>query len=81
MVFCTGFIHADLHPGNALVRPTSSSSSAPQLVLLDVGHAYELAEADRKALIAVWRAHVRVHVRPACPVPSVACTRRRWGVR
>jgi hypothetical protein len=67
MVFCTGVLHADLHPGNALVRPTSTR--APQVVLLDVGHAYELAEAERKTLRAVWRAHVSVHV----TLPSLRC--------
>jgi hypothetical protein len=58
MVFCTGFVHADLHPGNVLVRRTSPSNAKPQVVLLDVGHACELGRDVRMSLGTVWRANV-----------------------
>uniref|UniRef100_A0A8D2LQZ2 AarF domain containing kinase 5 n=1 Tax=Varanus komodoensis TaxID=61221 RepID=A0A8D2LQZ2_VARKO len=53
-LFLTGFIHADPHPGNVLVRKGPGGKA--QLVLLDHG-LYESLQ-DREALCKLWRAMV-----------------------
>ena len=57
-VFHTGFVHADPHPGNILVRRNPNNKSDSQLVLLDHG-LYESIPADiRQPLARVWQAVV-----------------------
>ncbi|XP_066235881.1 uncharacterized aarF domain-containing protein kinase 5 [Saccopteryx leptura] len=53
-IFYTGFIHADPHPGNVLVRKGPDGKA--QLVLLDHGLYQFLDEKDRSALCQLWRA-------------------------
>ncbi|XP_047580960.1 uncharacterized aarF domain-containing protein kinase 5 isoform X1 [Lutra lutra] len=53
-IFYTGFIHADPHPGNVLVRKGPDGKA--QLVLLDHGLYQFLDEKDRAALCQLWRA-------------------------
>ncbi|XP_074842561.1 putative aarF domain-containing protein kinase 5 isoform X2 [Carettochelys insculpta] len=53
-IFYTGFIHADPHPGNVLVRRGPDGKA--QLVLLDHGLYEFLSERDRMALCKLWRA-------------------------
>lgn len=53
-IFYTGFIHADPHPGNVLVRRGPDGKA--QLVLLDHGLYEFLSERDRTALCKLWRA-------------------------
>ncbi|KAM9165514.1 putative aarF domain-containing protein kinase 5 isoform 4-T4 [Pangshura tecta] len=53
-IFYTGFIHADPHPGNVLVRRGPDGKA--QLVLLDHGLYEFLSERDRSALCKLWRA-------------------------
>ncbi|XP_065255671.1 uncharacterized aarF domain-containing protein kinase 5 [Emys orbicularis] len=53
-IFYTGFIHADPHPGNVLVRRGPNGKA--QLVLLDHGLYEFLSERDRTALCKLWRA-------------------------
>ncbi|CAM4494751.1 putative aarF domain-containing protein kinase 5 isoform X1 [Caretta caretta] len=53
-IFYTGFIHADPHPGNVLVRKGPDGKA--QLVLLDHGLYEFLSESDRTALCRLWRA-------------------------
>ncbi|XP_064364041.1 uncharacterized aarF domain-containing protein kinase 5 [Dromaius novaehollandiae] len=53
-IFYTGFIHADPHPGNVLVRRGPDGKA--QLVLLDHGLYEFLSERDRTALCQLWRA-------------------------
>ncbi|CAM5087859.1 unnamed protein product [Eretmochelys imbricata] len=53
-IFYTGFIHADPHPGNVLVRKGPDGKA--QLVLLDHGLYEFLSESDRTALCKLWRA-------------------------
>jgi aarF domain-containing kinase len=36
-IFCGGFVHADPHPGNVLIRPRPDAPHEPMLVLLDHG--------------------------------------------
>ncbi|XP_045876735.1 uncharacterized aarF domain-containing protein kinase 5 isoform X3 [Meles meles] len=53
-IFYTGFVHADPHPGNVLVRKGPDGKA--QLVLLDHGLYQFLDEKDRVALCQLWRA-------------------------
>ncbi|XP_034017435.1 uncharacterized aarF domain-containing protein kinase 5 isoform X2 [Thalassophryne amazonica] len=55
-LFYTGFIHADPHPGNVLVRPGSGNKA--ELVLLDHGLYEYLSPHDRVALCKLWRSIV-----------------------
>ncbi|KAM4549666.1 putative aarF domain-containing protein kinase 5 isoform 3-T3 [Fundulus diaphanus] len=55
-IFYTGFIHADPHPGNVLVRPGPDKMA--ELVLLDHGLYEFLSQHDREALCKLWRAIV-----------------------
>ncbi|XP_014909501.1 putative aarF domain-containing protein kinase 5 isoform X1 [Poecilia latipinna] len=55
-IFYTGFIHADPHPGNVLVRQGPDKKA--ELVLLDHGLYEFLSETDREALCKLWRAIV-----------------------
>ncbi|KAJ8273299.1 hypothetical protein GJAV_G00099980 [Gymnothorax javanicus] len=55
-IFYTGFIHADPHPGNVLVRRGPDGKA--ELVLLDHGLYEHLSKRDRTALCKLWRAIV-----------------------
>ncbi|XP_031442295.1 uncharacterized aarF domain-containing protein kinase 5 isoform X2 [Clupea harengus] len=55
-IFYTGFIHADPHPGNVLVRRGPDKKA--ELVLLDHGLYEYLSKSDRVALCKLWRAIV-----------------------
>lgn len=55
-IFYTGFIHADPHPGNVLVRRGPDKKA--ELVLLDHGLYEYLSESDRAALCKLWRSIV-----------------------
>lgn len=57
------FIHADMHPGNILVRMRSDRPSSkhlfpckPHVVLLDVGMTAELSENDRLNMLEFFKA-------------------------
>lgn len=56
------FIHADMHPGNILVRANEAPEkgffkrSRPHVVLLDVGMTVELSQKDRKNLLNFFKA-------------------------
>ncbi|XP_077362701.1 putative aarF domain-containing protein kinase 5 isoform X1 [Festucalex cinctus] len=55
-IFYTGFIHADPHPGNVLVR--KGPDNKVELVLLDHGLYEHLSQHDRVALCKLWRSIV-----------------------
>ncbi|XP_033493912.2 putative aarF domain-containing protein kinase 5 isoform X1 [Epinephelus lanceolatus] len=55
-IFYTGFIHADPHPGNVLVRPGPDKKA--ELVLLDHGLYEYLSQSDRVALCKLWKSIV-----------------------
>lgn len=55
-MFHTGFVHADPHPGNVLVR---SKAGQAELVLLDHGLYQELGREARAALCGLWVAVVQ----------------------
>ena len=52
-LFHTGFIHADPHPGNILIRPTADKLRH-QVVLLDHGLYEEISDDVREALAGLW---------------------------
>ena len=60
------FIHADMHPGNILVRVTQSKSSRkrlfkskPHVVFLDVGMTAELSKSDQVNLLEFFKSVAR----------------------
>lgn len=60
------FIHADMHPGNILVRVSQSNKSQkrifkskPHVVFLDVGMTAELSGSDRVNLLEFFKAVAR----------------------
>ena len=60
------FIHADMHPGNILVRVSNEKSrrkrlfkSKPHVVFLDVGMTAELSGNDRVNLLEFFKAVAR----------------------
>ncbi|GAA30503.2 uncharacterized aarF domain-containing protein kinase 5 [Clonorchis sinensis] len=57
-VFCTGFVHADPHPGNLLIRKRPLSDPRPRwfLVLLDHGLYDSLPHNQRISLCEMYRA-------------------------
>ncbi|KAI3804790.1 hypothetical protein L1987_26601 [Smallanthus sonchifolius] len=63
MLLVDNFIHADMHPGNILVRMTQSKvsdtglfKSKPHVIFLDVGMTAELCKKDRVNLIEFFKA-------------------------
>ncbi|XP_057815163.2 uncharacterized protein LOC131028828 isoform X2 [Cryptomeria japonica] len=63
MLLVDNFIHADMHPGNILVRVGQSSSSnkrffrsRPHVIFLDVGMTAELSNNDRLNLLEFFKA-------------------------
>ncbi|CAM6109737.1 unnamed protein product [Calypogeia fissa] len=61
MLLVDNFIHADMHPGNILVRANESPrrgffKSRPHVILLDVGMTVELSPKDRQNLLEFFKA-------------------------
>ncbi|KAL3639888.1 hypothetical protein CASFOL_014856 [Castilleja foliolosa] len=63
MLLVDNFIHADMHPGNILVRELRNKSSGnslfkskPEVVFLDVGMTAELSKKDRDNLLEFFKA-------------------------
>lgn len=61
MLLVDNFIHADMHPGNILVRVPKSkqpnkSKSRPHVIFLDVGMTAELSSSDRVNLLEFFKA-------------------------
>ncbi|KAF4367403.1 hypothetical protein F8388_025821, partial [Cannabis sativa] len=66
MLLVDNFIHADMHPGNILVRVGQSKSprkrlfkSKPHVIFLDVGMTAELSGSDRVNLLEFFKAVAR----------------------
>ena len=53
------FIHADMHPGNILVRAAKNKRSKPHIIFLDVGMTAELSKNDRVNLVEFFKAVAR----------------------
>ncbi|KAJ4981219.1 hypothetical protein NE237_032056 [Protea cynaroides] len=61
MILMDNFLHADMHPGNILVRLTDSKSlrkARPHIIFLDVGMTTELSKSDRENLLEFFKAVV-----------------------
>uniref|UniRef100_A0A6B2L263 ABC1 atypical kinase-like domain-containing protein n=1 Tax=Arcella intermedia TaxID=1963864 RepID=A0A6B2L263_9EUKA len=58
-VFLHGFIHADLHPGNILVRPIPGKPDKPQVVFLDHGLYGSIGDEFRVGYCKFWMALVK----------------------
>ncbi|XP_029130992.1 ABC1 family protein C21C3.03, mitochondrial isoform X2 [Cajanus cajan] len=63
MLLVDNFIHADMHPGNILVRAGKSKpspipllKSRPHVIFLDVGMTAELSKREQKSLVEFFRA-------------------------
>ncbi|XVF04068.1 hypothetical protein REPUB_Repub05bG0049300 [Reevesia pubescens] len=63
MLLIDNFVHADMHPGNILVRLKDNKpshkqlfSSRPHVILLDVGMTAELSRTDRMNLLEFFKA-------------------------
>ncbi|XP_074570315.1 uncharacterized protein LOC141826895 [Curcuma longa] len=63
MLLVDNFIHADMHPGNILVREPQSNRSnkaifrpKPHIIFLDVGMTAELSKSDRANLLEFFKA-------------------------
>ncbi|XP_076920171.1 uncharacterized protein LOC143581230 [Bidens hawaiensis] len=63
MLLVDNFIHADMHPGNILVRSKASRKgifkSKPHVIFLDVGMTAELSKSDRVNLLEFFKAVAR----------------------
>ncbi|KAL6992661.1 hypothetical protein U1Q18_010774 [Sarracenia purpurea var. burkii] len=66
MLLVDNFIHADMHPGNILVRVAQSKTSRkrlfkskPHVIFLDVGMTAELSKSDRVNLLEFFKAVAR----------------------
>ncbi|XP_061349366.1 uncharacterized protein LOC133294667 isoform X1 [Gastrolobium bilobum] len=65
MLLVDNFIHADMHPGNILVRVSQSKppkrlfKSKPHVIFLDVGMTAELSGSDRVNLLEFFKAVAR----------------------
>ncbi|XP_059623559.1 uncharacterized protein LOC132266643 [Cornus florida] len=66
MLLVDNFIHADMHPGNILVRVAKSKSSRkrlfkskPHVIFLDVGMTAELSKSDRVNLLEFFKSVAR----------------------
>jgi aarF domain-containing kinase len=66
MIFLTGFVHCDPHPGNILVRKNSRSSGGFDLILLDHGLYKELSDEFRINYARLWKAVID------CNEPEIA---------
>ena len=51
-IFVDGDYHADPHPGNLLVQPTSEADPTPVLVFLDFGATAQVSEAMRRGMVS-----------------------------
>ncbi|KAF0774618.1 hypothetical protein AaE_001681 [Aphanomyces astaci] len=56
MVFCSGFVHCDPHPGNLFVRRHPHRPSEAQVVLLDHGLYRQLDDDFRRTFCRLWKA-------------------------
>ncbi|TRY63441.1 hypothetical protein TCAL_07953 [Tigriopus californicus] len=57
-IFHTGFVHADPHPGNLLIRRKPGKPNQTEIVVLDHGLYETLPKISRVALSKIWRAVV-----------------------
>ncbi|BGP32160.1 hypothetical protein JCM10296v2_003940 [Rhodotorula toruloides] len=75
MVFKWGWVQADPHPGNLLVRPNPSRPSHPQVVLIDHGLYVRLPEDFRHDYCLLWQSLFTGDIRT---IEDIAV---KWGIR
>jgi ubiquinone biosynthesis protein len=51
-IFIDGDYHADPHPGNLLVQPTTETDRAPTIVFLDFGATAKVSESMRRGMVS-----------------------------
>ncbi|KAI8915316.1 ABC1 family-domain-containing protein [Powellomyces hirtus] len=73
-IFRSGFIHADPHPGNIIVRK-HPTSSRPQVVLLDHGLYVTCSETFKHDYAVFWKAIF------SGDLPTIQSIAEGWGVR
>jgi len=54
-MFDWGWVHCDPHPGNVIIRPSPTSPTQPQLVLIDHGLYVQTPEGFKREWINLWR--------------------------
>ncbi|QRV72632.1 ABC1 family protein [Ceratobasidium sp. AG-Ba] len=74
-VFVFGFLHADPHPGNVLVRPNPQNPKIPQVVLLDHGLYVTLSEKFQREYATLWRSLFTGDLESIEHIASL------WGIR
>ncbi|PRP83123.1 ABC1 family protein [Planoprotostelium fungivorum] len=73
-IFSSGFVHADPHPGNVLVRPNPKNFKRHQIVLLDHGLYMQESETFRKQYCSLWKAILLMDF------DAVGDICRQWGM-
>ncbi|KXS09927.1 ABC1-domain-containing protein [Gonapodya prolifera JEL478] len=73
-IFKSGFIHADPHPGNFLIRPNPSNPRKPQVVLLDHGLYVEESQSMRLTYAQFWKALMLMDL------PTLTRITADWGM-
>mmetsp|Transcript_21358 Transcript_21358/g.48244 ORF Transcript_21358/g.48244 Transcript_21358/m.48244 type:complete len:589 (-) Transcript_21358:52-1818(-) len=73
-IFLSGFVHADPHPGNMLVRRRPNSRET-QLVILDHGSYLSESELFRKQYCELWKAMVLLDT------ATVDTICKSWGIK
>ncbi|KAJ3324180.1 hypothetical protein HDU93_002856, partial [Gonapodya sp. JEL0774] len=72
-IFKSGFLHADPHPGNFLIRPSPSDPRRPQVVLLDHGLYVTESQDFRLTYAQFWKALMLVDL------PTITRICDKWG--
>ncbi|GAA5996651.1 ABC1 kinase family protein [Rhodotorula paludigena] len=75
MVFKWGFVHADPHPGNILIRPNPARPKEPQVIFIDHGLYVDLPETFRHQYCLLWRS---LFVGDVKSIEDIAVS---WGIR
>lgn len=75
MVFKWGFVQADPHPGNVLIRANPKNPSHPELILIDHGLYVDLPETFRHEYCMLWQSLFTGNV---SEIENIAV---KWGIR
>lgn len=75
MVFKWGFVQADPHPGNVLIRANPKNPSHPELILIDHGLYVDLPETFRHEYCLLWQSLFTGNV---SEIENIAV---KWGIR
>ncbi|GAA5902400.1 hypothetical protein JCM5296_003131 [Sporobolomyces johnsonii] len=75
MVFKWGWVQADPHPGNVLVRPNPRRPSHPEIVLIDHGLYVEMPDQFRHDYCLLWRS---LFTGDVATIENIAVS---WGIK